>query len=232
MCFALPSGNYEESHNMRALRIFAASFVLTGVGFGLALAADPITIIPDGVESATPGDRGECANPIAHHDGTDDSPGSGFTLGGPSAPYWYLGVRHTPPAGNYQVDAVQFFSEFWVTPGNVTVHVYEIDNPANAADATIFISAGGDYEVNYSAPICVDSDFGVVFCPDPNVWGVLGEDSSPPIDNTSYQNNTDAGGCELINIVGADLLITSCVTPCGPTPVEEATWGTVKALYR
>jgi hypothetical protein len=111
-------------------------------------------------------------------------------------------------------------------------HVYEIDNPANAADATIFISAGGDYEVNYSAPICVDSDFGVVFCPDPNVWGVLGEDSSPPIDNTSYQNNTQAGGCELINIVGNDLLITSCVSVCGPTPVEEATWGTVKALYR
>lgn len=215
---------------MRALRIFAVTAALVGVSTGMALAADPVTTIPDGVVPATPIDRGDCANPIAHHDGSDDTPGSGSTLGGPAAPFWYLGVAHTP-SGPVQVDAVQFFSEFWVTAGNVTVHVYELDNPSNAADATIFISAGGNYEVTFSEPVCVDSAFGVVFCPDPGVWGVLGEDTSSP-DGTSYQNSTASGGCELINPIGADLTITSCVTECGGTPTIESTWGTVKANYR
>jgi hypothetical protein len=216
---------------MRALRIFAGTFALVGVTAGLAIAADPMTTIPDGVIPATPIDRGDCANPIADHDGSDDSPGSGFTLGGPVAPYWYLGVRHTPTAPNFRVDAVQFFSEFWVTPGNVTVHVAEVGNASNSTDATIFISAGGNYEVVFENPICVNGDFDVTFCPDPGVWGVLGEDTSGPLDR-SYQNNTDAGGCENINQVGADLLVTSCMGECQATPVEVKTWGAVKANYR
>jgi hypothetical protein len=214
---------------MRALRILSA-IALVGVSANLALAADPTTTnIPDGVIPATPIDRGDCANPIADHDGTDDTPGSGWTLGGPVAPYQYLGVSHTP-TGTVQVDAVQFFAEFWAIGGDVTVHVYEIDDTDNAADAVININAGGNYEVTFETPICVDSAFAVMFCPDPGVWGVLGEDTSSP-SGTSYFN-TSAVGCELGGNLPDDLLVTSCVSDCGPTPTIESTWGTVKANYR
>ncbi|MCA9727281.1 MAG: hypothetical protein KC729_06325, partial [Candidatus Eisenbacteria bacterium] len=196
---------------MRALRIFAATLFLAGLGLGMAHAADPITVIPDGVTPATPGDRGGCDIMIDYSDGTDDTPGSGWTLGGPAAPYWYLGVDHTPPAGgSYEVLSVGFFSEFWVTGGNVTVHVYEKSNPANATDASINMTTGGTYEVTFAEPICVEGTYGITFCPSPGVWGVLGEDTSAPQDPVDYQNNTDAGGCENINLRSdGDLTVSS-----------------------
>lgn len=207
-------------------------------GLALALAGPVMAQGPDtpnfGLPEADPGMPvgQDCDILISYNDGTDDFPSQGWTLGGPVAPYWYLGVRFTPPAGNYLVQKTLFWSEFWVTPGNVTVRCYELDNPTNETSEVVLINAEGNYDVTFTNPICVDSDYGIVLCPDPGVWGVLGEDNSN-IQGRSYQNNTDTGGCELINIRSdAELLIDSCVTPCEPTPTEQSTWGAIKTLYR
>ncbi len=223
---------------MNRLLLGAIGIILTaGLATG-ASAADPTTLIPDGMESAPPDDGVrdvECDLEIRYDDNEDDSQGSGSTLGGPAAPYWYLGVRYTPPADQgYLVQSAGFWSEFWVTNGNVTFRCYEISNPANETFETVFVNAAGTWEIDFTDPICVGagSDYGIVLCPDPGVWGVTGEDTDPPYDARSYQNNTDVGDCELINVTGSDLLIWSCVTPCGGTPVEEGTWGTIKSHYR
>jgi hypothetical protein len=196
------------------------------------MAEGPDTDNP-GFPEATPDFRlgDDCDILIEYHDGTDDFPSQGWTLGGPSPPYWYLGVRYTPPEGEYLVQKTLFFSEFWVTPGNVEIRCYELDDPTNTTSENVFIGASGNFDVTFTTPICVDSDYGIVFCPDPSVWGVLGEDGSAS--GRSYQNNTDVGGCELINIrTGAELMVSSCVTPCEPTPTTESTWGKIKSLYR
>ena len=79
----------------------------------------------------------------------------------------------------------------------------------------------------------MDSEFVVMFCADPGVWGVLGEDLSAPIDGTSLNHNSTQGGCEAVApLAGMDMIITSCVSPCGPTPTIDSTWGTLKANYR
>jgi hypothetical protein len=199
----------------------------------------PTTPIPDGVSSAVPDDgirQIDCDIVISYDDGTDDTGSFGWTLGGPSAPYWYLGVRFTPPNDQeYLIQGVTFFSEFWVTAGNVTIRAYELSDPTNETSEVMFINTSGNFELEFTNPICVGagSDFGIVFCPSPGVWGVLGEDLSAPQDLRSYQNNTDTGGCELITVrTDGDLIVQACVTPCIVTPTEVSTWGLIKSMYR
>ena len=69
----------------------------------------------------------------------------------------------------------------------------------SAATVSIFISAGGNCEVTCSEPICVGSEFIVMFCAYPGVRGLLGEHGEhleDPIDNTSVNHNSTQGGCE------------------------------------
>src|SRR5262245_10356284 len=105
--------------------------------FAVAAQADTpqLTPIPPGIIPATPTQPLiPCDVLLRYDDGSDDTPGSGYTLGGPSAPFQFLGIIATVPAGqSYRVQGAGFFSEFWVIPGVVHVTVTEVGNPANTA---------------------------------------------------------------------------------------------------
>ena len=202
-----------------------------------AWAIDPqVTDIPIGQDPAPPDDgqsQVPCDILLRYDDGIDDMPGGGYTLGGPSEPFQYLGIIATPPAGaSYEVQSASFWSEFWVTPGNVNITVAEVANPANTTTATVYVDNGGTWEVAFDQPICVNGDFSVMLCPDPFVWGVAGEDFTAPIDNRSYWTSSPDGCTPVNNLSGLDLTIWACVTPCGATATESTTWGRVKSLYR
>lgn len=201
-----------------------------------ASAVEPVrTDIPAGVDPAQPGGdpRVECDREIRYDDGGDDSPGSSPTLGwyGPNA-YQYLGVRFTVDASqSYRVQSASWFSDFWITPGLVDVTVTEVGNPANTATATVNVPAGGTYGVDFADPICIPAggEYVVMLCPQPFTFGVVGEDLNSP-DFRSYWSSTT---CDPVNDGGpVDYMIWSCVTPCGPTPADIPTWGSIKSLYR
>jgi hypothetical protein len=204
----------------------------------MSMADEPqVTPIPDGVEPANPGDwqaEVPCDILIRFDDGTDDTPNSGPTLGGPSAPYQYLGVVFPVPADqDYKVQSASWFSDFWVWAGNVNVEVAEVGNPANSTSGVVNVTDGGTWEIEFADPICVPagSDVSVMLCPEVGVWGVVGQDLSAP-DSQSWWTNTDLSGCEPINNTTGDYMIWFCVTPCGATPIENTSWGAVKSLYR
>jgi hypothetical protein len=223
---------------MRKL-LLATLIVLLGGGLvSVVFASEPhVTDMPAGTEPAPPDDgqsQVPCDILLRYDDGEDDSPGSGYTLGGPGTPQQNLGIIATPPAGAlYEVQSAAFWSEFWVTPGNVHVVVTEVDNPTNTTEAVIYVDNGGTWEVAFDNPICVDSDFSVMLCPEPQVWGVAGEDLDPPIDGRSYWEYQEPSTCSPVNnFTNVDLTIWACVTPCGATPTESTSWGHIKSLYR
>lgn len=221
---------------MRKLALVLSAVALVG-GVSAVFAADPhVSQIPEGQIPAVPGGEGTvpCDIEVRYDDGTDDTPGSGSTLGYYSGQsHQFLGVRSTAPAGgSYQVESASFFSEFWVLPGAVDITVYEIANPGNNATATVNVTGGGLWEVAFDSPICVTggTDYAVMVCPRIGVFGVSGEDLSAPQDQRSYWT---AGTCDLLNqFTSQDLTIWSCVTACGSTPTIESSWGTVKNIYR
>ena len=221
---------------MRGLLLGGLVVILAGAAWA---ENSPVTLFQEGMipPGGDPQALVECDILVRYDDGTDDTPGSGQTLGGPSAPFWYLGIQATPPAGgSFLVQSASFFSEFWVIPGNVDIIVYEIGNPLNSASETLFINDSGEWGVDFTDPICLPAgvDFGIVLCPAPGVWGVSGEDTSAP-DGRSHQWNTDVGTCdELANapFTNLDFMIWACVTPCGATPTTEVSWSNVKALYQ
>jgi hypothetical protein len=204
------------------------------VGFATLAQAEHRSNIPDGVIPAVPSGEGSpCDILIRYDDGVDDSPGSGPTLGYFSGQsHQFLGIRSTAPAGgSFQIQSAAWFSDFWVLPGMVDVTVTEIGNPANSATGSVNVTDGGTWEVIFDSPICVPggADYSVMVCPRVGVFGVVGEDLSGP-DGRSYWSPDP---CDLVNnVTGADYMIWSCVTECGPTPTIQATWGAVKATYR
>jgi hypothetical protein len=196
--------------------------------------AEVRTTIPDGVTPAVPGTEGTvpCDILLRYDDGTDDNPGSGPTCGYYSGDlHQFLGVVSTPPGGgDYEVQSASWFSDFWVLPGVVDVTVSEMGNPANSATASITVNDGGTWEVAFETPVCIPagSDYVVMVCPRVGCFGVVGEDLSASA-NRSYWT---PGDCAPENASSSNYMIWSCVTPCGPTPVEDATWGSVKSIYR
>lgn len=203
-----------------------------------AFAAEPhVTIIPEDVDPAPPFDGNlqiPCDILLRYDDGMDDTPGYGYTLGGPSPPYQYLGIIATPPGDMaYEVQSAGFWSEFWVTPGTVNITVIEISNPANTTSVGLYVNSGGVWEVAFTTPITVGpaSDFAVMLCPDPGVWGVSGEDLTNPQGRSYFSSSDD--GCYPTNQFGAEnLMIWTCVTPADPTPLDWSSWGRVKSLYQ
>lgn len=191
--------------------------------------------IPDGITPAVPGTEGNvpCDILVRYDDGTDDTNGSGPTLGYYSGNlHQFLGVVSTHPGGtDYEVQSASWFSDFWVLPGMVDVTVSEMGNPSNSATASINVNDGGTWEVAFDSPVCIPagSDYVVMICPRVGVFGVVGEDLSAP-DGRSYFTANDCGPENQTTV--NDYMIWSCVTPCGPTPVEQGTWGSVKSIYR
>jgi len=220
---------------MKKLLIGIAVLGLCAAFTAMAWAEAPLrTVLPEGGEISLPGGdtRVPCDQLIRYDDGSDDAPGSGPTLADfGDGSRQYLGVIFTAPAGGeFQVQSASWFSDFWVWPGTVNVSCYEIADPSNAAAAAIDVTGGGTWEVEFSDPICVPggTDYVVMLCPVAGVWGVVGEDYAAP-DGRSYWS---AATCDPLNSGGGvDYMIWSCVTPCGPVPVENTSWGTIKGLY-
>ena len=221
---------------MKTLLVGLVVLVFFGALTSVAAADAVRATLPPGGEIVPPGDGGPrvpCDITIRYDDGSDDSPGSGPTLG-----YWggtdhqFLGVVSTAPAGgNFEVQSASWYSDFWVWPGMVDVTVYEMANPTNTTTETVNVTGGGTWEVEFLTPICVPggTDYVVMLCPQPGVWGVVGDDYAGP-DNRSYWTPSTS---DPVNNSGAvDYMIWSCVTPCGGTPTEETSWGNVKSLYR
>jgi len=197
--------------------------------------AEHVTIAPPGVDIVPPGQGGRvpCDIQLRYDDGTDDSPGSGPTLGyWGGSDYQFLGTRFTPPGDqSYKVQSASWYSDFWVWPGNVDVEAQEWNNPSNFTSAMINVTDGGTWEVEFANPICIPQggEYVIMLCPQQNVWGVVGEDYSA-VDNRSYWSYDT--GCAPVNLGGADWMIWSCVTGCGEVPVATKSWGQVKSLYR
>jgi len=197
---------------------------------GAAQADEPhVTTIPDGVEPAPPGEAPggngvACDVLIRYDDGTDDTPGSGYTLGGPVPPPQRLGIiAQAPPGGTWQIQSVGFFSEFWVIPGNVNVEVASVSMPGTVATETIYVDSAGIWETAINSPLCVgpDEEFSVMLCPDVGTWGVTGEDLSAP-DGRSYYSSAACSPDNLLDNGNTDLMIWACVTPCyEPAVIQE-----------
>lgn len=217
----------------RSLLLFS-SLAFLGV-LAANVQAEERTLIPDGITPAVPGAEGTvpCDVLIRYDDGTDDTNGSGPTLGYYSGnQHQFLGVVFTAPAdSDYEVQSASWFSDFWVLPGMVDVTVSEMGNPSNSATASISVNNGGTWEVAFETPICIPAgrDYVVMICPRVGCFGVVGEDLAAP-NSRSYFS---AGDCAPVNLsTGNDYMIWSCVTPCGPSPVELESWGSVKSIYR
>jgi hypothetical protein len=191
----------------------------------LALAAGPllaqgahVTPIPEGVLPATPGGGGgvPCDVLIRYDDGSDDQIGSGLTLGGPPGFSQRLGiVAQAPAGGSWQVQSVGFFSEFWVTAGNVNIEVTSVSTPALTTSQPLFVDAAGDHEAALTDPICIPGgeEFSVMLCPDDGTWGVTGEDTSAP-DSRSFFSQASCTPETPIDEPPVDLMIWACVTAC------------------
>lgn len=213
---------------MKRLAILGGSILLVTTA---ALAAEPhVTTIPDGVEpappSGAPGGGGvPCDYLIRYDDGTDDSPGSGLTLGGPGGINQRIGiVAQAPPAdpgGSWQVQSVGFFSQFWLTPGNVNIEVTSVGDPANTTTETIFVSGPGVWETALSDPIVVapEAEFSLMLCTSGDgTHGVTGEDTSSP-DLRSYWSGSS---CTTENPdEDEDLMIWACVRYVQGSPLVE-----------
>jgi hypothetical protein len=220
------------------MRFLLAALMVTACFGALATVAtaEHYTVAPQGVDIVPPGPGGRvpCDIQLRYDDGVDDTPGSGPTLGWyTSTNYQFLGVRFTPPGDQtYKVQSASWYSDFWVLPGNVDVEVSQWDDPSNTTTATINVTAGGTWEVEFASPICIPQgrDYVVMICPQQNVFGVVGQDLSGS-DMRSYWV-ANPNGCVPQNQTTDDYMIWSCVTPCGATPVAATTWGHVKTLYR
>lgn len=204
-------------------------------GLAVAASAEHRTDIPDGVTPAVPGeDLGlPCDIQLRYDDGSDDTQGSGPTLGWYSpSDHQYLGVRFTPPpAAAHEVQSATWFSDFWVEPGDVEVHAFQFDNPANTTSAVVNVAGGGTWGVEFSPTICIPAgkEYVVMICPTlAGGWGVIGEDTSPSTGRSYWTS----GPCSPVNPHPSNFMLWSCVTPCTPTAVETSTWGLIKGLYR
>jgi hypothetical protein len=220
------------------MRLLLAVLVVSacfGALASVAVAEQHITIAPPGVDILPPGpgDRVPCDTQLRYDDGVDDTPGSGPTLGWyTSSNYQFLGVRFTPPADqSYKVQSASWYSDFWITAGNVDVTVTEWNNPSNTTTATIAVTGAGTWEVEFATPICIPQggEYVVMLCPQRYAFGVVGQDLSAP-DGRNYWSATDCGPVNASS--GDDYMLWSCVTPCGATPIETHSWGHVKSLYR
>ena len=177
-----------------------------------------------------------CDSLLRYDDGTDDRPGSGYTLGWfEPTQYQYLGVRFTPPAtgSDYQVQSASFLAEFWIRPGPIEVHAQQLDDPTNQTVASVNVTDGGIWEVEFATPICIPGgkEYVIMLCATPDGgFGVTGEDTSAPDGRSTWSFN---GPCA---IAGAfpddDLMIWSCVTECAIVPTLGTSWGRIKSVYR
>ena len=217
--------------------LLVALFVLTLTG--LAAADVQRTEIPPGIEPAQPGEFTQvpCDIELRYDDGTDDTPGSGPTLATFSATdYQYLGVRFQAPGDqSYEVQSASWFSDFWVWNGMVDVTVMEWGNPGNTTTASVNVTGGGTWEVEFATPICIPQggEYSVMLCPQMGVWGVVGEDLYGGPDGRSYFSNNPTGCNPTYQITSDDWMIWSCVTPCcDPSATENVCWGAIKSLYR
>jgi len=201
---------------MKRRAILGVSILLVAT---VALAAEPhVSTIPDGMAPAAPGGAPggngvPCDVLIRYDDGTDDQVGSGYTLGIGQR----LGIIAQAPstgAAAWRVQSAGFFSEFWVTPGDVDVQVTSIADSGNTTTETLFVDSAGTWEIAFSAPIQVapGEEFAVMLCGGPGTHGVTGEDTSSP-DGRSYFSSV---ACSPDSVVGGgtvDLMIWACVTP-------------------
>jgi len=227
---------------MRTLLVVFFVCLACGAMATLASAVgEHITTLPPGIEPGDPvfSPLVQCDVTVRYDDGGDDSPGSGPTLGWYSSTnFQYLGVRSFPTGtGSHLVQSASWFSDFWVTTGLVAVTVYELGNPSNTATETVTATAPGPgtWGVDFANPICIPEggEYVVMICPLPpgqgGGWGVVGDDSSSAYAGRSYWSSA---ACQNDNSAGSNYMIWSCVTPCGATPAQTASWGNIKAIYR
>jgi len=219
---------------MRLLLAVLVVSACVGAFASVAAADQHNTIVPPGVDIVPPGNgqRVPCDIQLRYDDGVDDTPGYGPTCGYYSGTmHQFLGVRFTPAADqSYKVQSASWYSDFWVLSGNVDVTAVEVGNPSNSTTETIFVGAGGTYEVEFFNPICIPQggEYVIMVCPQMNVFGVIGSDLS----GSDNRSNWTDGDCAPGNATTDDYMIWSCVTPCGATPAEARSWGHVKSLFR
>jgi hypothetical protein len=222
---------------MRAFLVVSFLILLCGGLAAVASAEQHVTAIPPGIDPVPPstdGPRVPCDMLLRYDDGSDDTPGSGPTLGyWTGVDYQFLGVRFTPPGGaSYLVQSASWYSDFWVLAGQVDVTATDLSDPTNTTTATIAVNNGGTWEVEFTSPICIPAggDYSIMICPHVGCFGVVGQDLSGSAGRSYW--SMSPGGCTLVNPTTDNYMIWSCVTPCAPVPANQTTWGTIKGLYR
>jgi hypothetical protein len=194
------------------------------------------TPLPEGQVPAHPGAPSgiPCDIRLGYDDGTDDSLDSGPTLGWYSdTGHQYLGVVFTAPptVADYQVQSASFFADFWVESGLVEFHAFQFDDPSNETQASVNVTGGGTWEVEFVPPICIPAggEFVVMLCPTlEGGWGVCGEDTSDPDGNSYFTDRECVPAVEF----SYDLMIRACVTECGSVSTDLKSWGEIRADYR
>jgi hypothetical protein len=193
-------------------RLIATVFMLSVTLGGTALAADPL------VSFGPPGDPIELPvrEDVCQYGFTDDSPGSGWTLGLGQQ----LGIKCLAPGC---ISAVGFYIEFMVIPGQVDIVIY--DNTGEVSRTTVAPAAGiNDFDID---DVDIIGDACIMICPIGDYWSVLGEDySSPPYGNSYWSND-----CTCLNAF-VDNNLTVWATLCGDTATESKSWGSIRSLYR
>ena len=206
------------------MKLIATVLAMTFIAGG-AMAADPhVTYLNP--PSETPGGYALNActgDALCQYGFQDDTQGFGSTLNSDQQ----LGIRCYAPAPGSVIEAVGWFSEFWVIPGNLDIVLLNCDTGAELSRTSVFVDGNSqDYKflVDAAGADCVC----VMLCPVGSTWGVTGEDrTNGPFADTFWSNN-----CFCDNeFTTENKTIYACWTE-GATPVEPGTWGSVKALYR
>lgn len=200
------------------MRLLATVFMLSVTLGGAALAADPLVSFGpagDPIELPTRED-------VCQYGFTDDTPGSGWTLGLGQQ----LGIKCLAPGC---IGAVGFYVEFTVWPGELDIVIY--DNTGEVSRTTLppgaVVEGVNEFDID---DVNINGDACIMLCAVNNAngyWSVLGEDyTSPPYGNSYWSND-----CTCQNAF-TDNNLTMWAVLCGPTATESVSWGTIRTLYR
>ena len=153
----------------------------------------------------------------------DDGVGWGSTLGLGQQ----LGIECAAPGC---ISGVGFFCEFLVTPGELDIVIYDDGTEVFRYTIPSGGVVAGINEFMFDDEVAIGGDACIMLCAvnDQNgFWAVTGEDlTNGPFANTYWSNS-----CQCTNeFTGQNLTIWAHL--CGAVPVDETTWGSVRAMYK
>lgn len=190
---------------------------------GTALADGPLLTYKDGPVETPQAVQPSCSGTdLCQHGFIDTFLGIGFALNASQQ----LGISCAAPFAGAQITNVGFFSEFWITPGDLDIVIYDAASTEELSRTTVSIAGGSLVEYEFPVTPTTVTNACVMLCPLGDTDGVTGEDST----TFPYEDTWFSSTCFCSSVLSThDLTIWACWEAA--VPVEGSTWGTVKALY-